>query len=299
MPHSAQAFEYGVNAILESLVVVAEVATPHVGGAAPVWLQGLRLSDQHIAPGDLGRVGKLGHGSFSSGGAGVWWWCCFGHVGHRSERYDPPVITQVFVAEFPIAELVEHPENPRRGDVDAIGRSIDANDFYGAVLVQESTRHVLAGNHRLRAARSLGRTTVPAIVADVDDDRARRILLVDNRTNDLAEYADVELAALLESLSGAGGLVGTGYSDTDMADILARLNPPTLDELGELFGNEPTDADRLGVVTLRVDNDTATRLRSVLADMPGADDSARVNAMLDMTGHEPGFPSMAMADDDG
>ena len=142
-------------------------------------------------------------------------------------------IPQTFVADYPVADLAEHPENPRRGDVEAIAHSIGVNDFYGAVLVQASTKRVVAGNHRLRAARALGKETVPAIVAELDDDRARRILLVDNRTNDLAEYADAELAALLERLEATGTLDGTGYSPTDLADIVARLNPPSLDELAE------------------------------------------------------------------
>ena len=167
------------------------------------------------------------------------------------------------------------------------------------MLVQQHSRHVLAGNHRLRAAKAMGRTTIPAIVAEVDDDRARRILLVDNRTSDLGEYADVELAALLESLSTAGGLVGTGYGDTDLADIIARLNPPSLDELADQFGDEPTAADRAGVVTLRLDNPTAARLRAVLGDMVGDDDNERVNALLDLAGHTPSFPTLVGVDDDG
>jgi hypothetical protein len=50
--------------------------------------------------------------------------------------------------------------------------------------------YVLAGNHRLQAARAQSIARVPVIFVDVDDDAARRILLVDNRTNDLAEYDD-------------------------------------------------------------------------------------------------------------
>jgi hypothetical protein len=118
-----------------------------------------------------------------------------------------------------VNDLQPHPNNPRRGDVDAISESIDAHGFYGALVVQRSTGYVLAGNHRLQAARAQSIARVPVIFVDVDDDAARRILLVDNRTNDLAEYDDAQLVDVLRLLEG--DLSGTGYSDNDLIELLA------------------------------------------------------------------------------
>ena len=36
-----------------------------------------------------------------------------------------------------------HPDNPRVHDEDALDESLEANGFYGAVLVQKSTGHVI------------------------------------------------------------------------------------------------------------------------------------------------------------
>jgi ParB-like chromosome segregation protein Spo0J len=141
------------------------------------------------------------------------------------------VLVQRFVAEYPTGDLVEHPENPRRGDVDAIARSIDSNGFYGTIVVQESTGRVLAGNHRLRAARSAGLDVVPVVVIDVDDDRARRILLADNRTSDLGTYDDELLRNLLAELAATvDELQGTGYSPDDLTALLERLDRDAPDE---------------------------------------------------------------------
>jgi hypothetical protein len=129
---------------------------------------------------------------------------------------------QRFEPECPVEALSEHPENPRRGDVGAISESIEANGFFGAVLVQASSGHVIAGNHRLKAALALGLATVPALYIDVDDDQAKRIMLADNRSNDLASYDDAALAKLLGSVGGS--LVGTGYTDQDLAALLGSLN---------------------------------------------------------------------------
>lgn len=125
-----------------------------------------------------------------------------------------------------VDELTPHPSNPRQGDVGAIHGSIEANGFYGALVVQKSTGYILAGNHRLQAAVHAGATSVPVIEVDVDDETATRILLADNRTNDLASYDEDALAALLTGLAEAGGLDGTGYDGDDVDRLLADVAPP-------------------------------------------------------------------------
>lgn len=122
----------------------------------------------------------------------------------------------------PLDKLTTHPENPRRGDVSAIADSIHAHGFYGTVVAQRSTGHVLAGNHRLMAARQEGLTELPVVWIDVDDDRARRILIADNRTSDLGSYDDALLIELLADLAlSEQSLAGTGYTSDDL-ELLAR-----------------------------------------------------------------------------
>lgn len=142
------------------------------------------------------------------------------------------MIGQRFEAAYPLDALVEHPDNPRVGDEEAIEESMAAHGFYGAVLVQQSTGRIIAGNHRTRVARRRGETTVPVLMLDVDDDQARRILLVDNRTNDRATYDDVELARLLGELDG---LAGTGFDTSDLEALLEQLAPanPDMPNLGD------------------------------------------------------------------
>lgn len=123
----------------------------------------------------------------------------------------------------PVAMLKPHPKNPRKGDVSQIVESIKVNGFYGAVIAQKSTGHVLAGNHRIQAAKELGIADVPVIWVDCSDQEAEKILLVDNRTNDLAEYNDAALAEILAGLSNKGELKGTGYDESDLEALLAEM----------------------------------------------------------------------------
>ncbi len=135
----------------------------------------------------------------------------------------PPIINQQYEL-VPITELKRHPRNARSGDVGAIHQSIEANGFFGACVVQRSTRYVLAGNHRLIAANEAGIAEIPVIWIDCDDDRALRILLADNKTSDDANYDSNKLADLLTELAtSSDGLTGTGYSGDELDDLLKDL----------------------------------------------------------------------------
>lgn len=126
---------------------------------------------------------------------------------------------------LPAGQLHPHPDNPNRGDVDAIGQSIEATGFWGACIVQASTMTILAGEHRWRAAQAhVAGDQVPCIVVDVDDDTARRILLADNAYAALGVMDEEALAGLLGALAVTdAALAGTAYSLDDLDDLRERM----------------------------------------------------------------------------
>ena len=124
----------------------------------------------------------------------------------------------------PIDELTPHPDNVREGDIGAISQSLEAHGQYRPIVVQESSNRIIAGNHTWKAAKALGWTQIAATFIDVDDEQAYRIMLVDNRTNDIATYDDRSLADLLVTLAETPtGLAGTGYDGDDLDLLLADL----------------------------------------------------------------------------
>jgi len=155
----------------------------------------------------------------------------------RAKRKSAPKIITGDVEHVDVRDLIEHPDNPRRGDLDAVVSSIEHHGFWGALIVQRSTGHVLAGNHRLKAARRLGLERVPVQYVDCDVDQARAILLADNRTSDLGGYDDEQLVALLSQLQASVGLEGTGY-DQDALDVLMASADFELDDVPELSPDE-------------------------------------------------------------
>jgi ParB-like chromosome segregation protein Spo0J len=128
------------------------------------------------------------------------------------------------ITNVPIDAISAHPQNVRQGDIGAIVQSLEAHGQYRPLIVQKSTGFILAGNHTWRAAAVAGLKKVDIVELDVDNDEALRILLVDNRTNDLATYDDDALKQLLELLAQTDRqLDGTGFDLDDLDDLLNVL----------------------------------------------------------------------------
>jgi DNA modification methylase len=126
------------------------------------------------------------------------------------------------VERVSVASLRVSARNPRRGDVAAIKESLVVNRQYAPVIVNRPTMEVLVGNHRVLAARELGWREIAVCFLEVGDEQARRILLADNRTSDLAGYDPHALLALLSELDG--DLVGSGYAEMDLDALLDAVS---------------------------------------------------------------------------
>jgi site-specific DNA-methyltransferase (adenine-specific) len=127
------------------------------------------------------------------------------------------------VRDTPIAELKPFPNNPRRGDLEALRESLRENSQYKPIVVS-SDGVILAGNHTYQAARAEGWTTLSAVHLEIDSKsyEARRIVAADNRIAERGNQDQGELAALLQSLDG--NLEGTGYAERDLERLLRSLD---------------------------------------------------------------------------
>jgi site-specific DNA-methyltransferase (adenine-specific) len=143
---------------------------------------------------------------------------------------------------IPIDSIELHPRNPRVGDVEAVKASLRRFGQQKPLVVQASTRYVVAGNHLLRAARALGGTGIAANVEDLDDASATAFMLADNRTSDLGTYDDGLLAAILAETAAEDNLAATGY---DIDDVAALLRAAGLegDRDADAAPDMPDDAD--------------------------------------------------------
>lgn len=188
------------------------------------------------------------------------------------------------VVQVDVEKLSQFPGNANSGDVEAIEESIEVNGFFTPLLVQRSTGNVIAGNHRLLAAMGLGARQVPVIYLDVDDERARRIMLADNRTARLGHDDEALLADMLGGLYATDvGLAGTGYSAPDFERLLADLKEPLA------FPEDPGEDARMEVPTAP----RASRPRLYVSLFPSVDEDGKVR---EVTLSRPDFGSLSLAD---
>jgi hypothetical protein len=121
----------------------------------------------------------------------------------------------------PLSELNPYPANPRIGDIELIEESVRRHGQYRAMVVNERNMQVLAGNHLLHAMLGVGMKEGLAHFVDVDEDEAKRIVLVDNRASDMAKYDDQQLQNLITSLDG--DYAGTGWDETAFRKLTQKL----------------------------------------------------------------------------
>ena len=173
-----------------------------------------------------------------------------------------------------VDKLVPHPRNVNIGDDRAIRESIENSGFFGTLVVQAGSNVVIAGNHRLKAAKQLGMDKVPCVFVDVDDERALRMLLADNRTARQGHDDRDALADLLTELAdGDDGLLGTGYDDDFLAKLTADPDPtPVVDANGD------KGAERWAVIVECTDEAEQTAVAELVA---GAGHGSEIRKVVD------------------
>jgi site-specific DNA-methyltransferase (adenine-specific) len=128
------------------------------------------------------------------------------------------------IEQVAIDLLKHHPRNANNGDVEAIKKSLAVNGWYGSVVANLSTKHILAGNHRVMAAKALGWETVPVQWVDVTPEEELRILVVDNRTTRIGQDDTTKITDILAELANTSiGLEGTGYGAADLDALIDEL----------------------------------------------------------------------------
>jgi DNA modification methylase len=137
-------------------------------------------------------------------------------------------VDQLAYERLPVDSLSTFDGNPRKGNVEKIAASLERHGQYRPIVVNAGSetgrgREVLAGNHTLMAARSLGWSHVDACLVDVDDETAKSIVAADNKLADLGGYDDLALFSLLDSLEDLGA---TGYTISELEALRQDLFPP-------------------------------------------------------------------------
>jgi DNA modification methylase len=127
----------------------------------------------------------------------------------------------------PIDSLTRFPDNPRRGDVDAIAASLRAFGQTRPIIVQRSSGYIVGGNHVWAAAKTLGWEEINAIYLDLDDIEAKRVLLADNQLSARGQTDPEALHRWLADLYDKDALDSALGWDPDELDRILKRRPQT------------------------------------------------------------------------
>jgi DNA modification methylase len=123
----------------------------------------------------------------------------------------------------PVDSIKPYPGNPRKNEmaVDAVAKSIKAYGFKVPIVIDKDSV-IIAGHTRLFAARKLGLSEVPCVIAsDLTPAQAKAFRIADNKTAELAEWDFDSLQVELKDLLAADDDLGTlAFSDEELEKIL-------------------------------------------------------------------------------
>ena len=122
---------------------------------------------------------------------------------------------------LPLNKIKPYERNPRKNDeaVAAVMESIKQCTYVAPIIVDENNV-ILAGHTRYKALKKLGKTEAEVIVkSGLSDEQKRKYRLLDNKTNELAEWDFDMLAEELEDLDFEGFDFGFSVLENDSVEL--------------------------------------------------------------------------------
>lgn len=128
---------------------------------------------------------------------------------------------------IPISDIKPYKNNPRKNDkaVDAVAESIRQCTYVAPIIVDENNE-ILAGHTRWKAMKKLGRTECECIVKDgLTDEQKKKYRLLDNKTNELADWDFDLLADELDGLDLSAFDFDWGLPIEDESEVIEDTAP--------------------------------------------------------------------------
>ena len=141
--------------------------------------------------------------------------------------------TKIKIVYKNIGELHEYENNPRLNDeaVESVKQSIRQFGWKVPIVIDKDGV-IVTGHTRVRAARELGITDIPCIVAtDLSPKQVKAFRLVDNKTSELSGWDFSKLDVELQDLNDIFNMGDFGFIDYDAFDTPVIDVPETPDSV--------------------------------------------------------------------
>lgn len=127
-----------------------------------------------------------------------------------------------------LEDLVPYENNPRKNDgaVDAVVESIKQCGYVAPIIIDEENV-ILAGHTRYKALQKLGRKEAEVVIrSGLTEEQKRKYRILDNKTNEFAEWDFGKLEEELSGLEFNGFDFGFDFSRLDgMAEQMRQPEP--------------------------------------------------------------------------
>jgi len=148
---------------------------------------------------------------------------------------------ELILEHWPIERLIAYARNPRKNDHAVAQMAAVISEFgFRLPVVAKSSGELVDGHLRLKAARQLGLTTIPVVLADhLTDAQIIAFRLLANRSATWAEWDEDLLRLELEDLSAMDfDLALTGFDESELERWLATEDLATNSDDADGDGSE-------------------------------------------------------------
>lgn len=131
---------------------------------------------------------------------------------------------KIVIATVLLSDIKPYPRNPRKNDqaVEAVAESIRQCGYVAPIVVDEDMV-ILAGHTRYKALKKLGRAEAEIVIkTGLSEEQKRKYRLLDNKTNELADWDFDLLASELDGLDFCDldlDWQGSGDGDIELKEV--------------------------------------------------------------------------------
>jgi ParB-like chromosome segregation protein Spo0J len=127
--------------------------------------------------------------------------------------------------------LKPHPKNYKKHPEEQLQhlcKSIEENGIYRNIIIAKD-KTILAGHGIVLACKKLKIQKIKTLELNIDanDPKAIKLLVVDNEVNHLGEVDDRALSEALKEILNTSSLLGTGYDEMKLTNLLLVSRPNT------------------------------------------------------------------------
>lgn len=145
----------------------------------------------------------------------------------KKESYDY-IAEDLRALAYPIDKLELLPGNPRKGNVDAVAKSLEIFGQRKPIVARRKDDSdigiVLAGNTTLQGGRRLDWSHIAVTWVEDDDKTAAAFAIADNRTHDLGEYDDEAIIDMVKKFDDDFDLLdASGYDLMEIEEIIQKI----------------------------------------------------------------------------